>query len=310
MYENMKVVCLAGGVGGAKLAYGLAQLLPPENYTIIGNTGDDFVHMGLTICPDLDTVMYTLAELADQERGWGLAGETWTTIERVKELGGPAWFNLGDRDMATHLTRTHMLANGASLTEVTAHLCQQVGLEMRLLPMSDSPVPTLIDSDEGVLDFQQWFVEKRWQPKVNAVLLPDEARATPQVVAAINEADVVLIAPSNPFVSVDPILNCYPVRSLLTDTKNVVIGVTPIIGVKAVRGPAAKMMSDWRMGASASSVADYYGDLLSAFIYDIGDSNVPSGMDKTGMDTLMVSREDRIHFAEKVLQFAHYELGV
>ena len=309
MNENLKVVCLAGGVGGAKLADGLAQILPPENYTIIGNTGDDFVHLGLTVCPDLDTVMYTLSNLASKERGWGLEGETWTTIGRVKELGGPSWFNLGDLDLATHLTRSHMLANGATLTDATAHLCEQVGIKACLLPMSDQSVPTLIETDEGVLGFQEWFVQKRWQPTVKNVCLPDNARATPQVVAALNKADVVLIAPSNPFVSVDPILNCYPLRPILEDTKNVVIAISPIIGTKAVKGPAAKMMNDWGMGASATAVAQYYGDLLSGFVYDVHDSNAPAGWGMIGMDTLMVTRDDRIRLAESVLQFAERQLN-
>ncbi|HFC12153.1 MAG TPA: 2-phospho-L-lactate transferase [Anaerolineae bacterium] len=301
---------MAGGVGGAKLADGLARVLPPENLTIIGNTGDDFVHLGLTICPDLDTVMYTLSDLASKQRGWGLEGETWRTLERVKELGGPDWFNLGDLDLATHLIRSHMLANGATLTEATAHLCQHVGIKTTLLPMCDAPVPTLVETEQGTLGFQEWFVKAGWQPQVNKVLLPDSARATAAVVAALNSADIILLAPSNPFVSIDPILNCYPIRPMIADTKNVVIAVSPIIAGDAVKGPSAEMMRHWGMPVSAQAIAEYYTDLLTGFVYDNRDADVPQlgDLPLATCDTLMKSAEDRIRVAQFVLQFAQ-ELG-
>lgn len=300
------IVCLAGGVGGAKLADGLARILAPENFTIIGNTGDDFVHLGLTVSPDLDTVMYTLSDLASKERGWGLEGETWRTMARVKELGGPAWFNLGDIDLATHLTRSHMLASGATLTEVTAHLCKAVGIEARLLPMSDEYVPTLVETDEGLLGFQEWFVRERWQPRVRRVVLPQDAQATPQVVDALRNADVIVIAPSNPFVSVDPILNCFPIRPILTETAAPVIAVSPIIAGDAVKGPSAKMMREWNMTVSAQTAAEFYGRILDGFVYDSRDvirPNLPE-LPMIQADTLMKTADDRKRVAEVVLQFA------
>ena len=311
MSNKPNVVCLVGGVGGAKLAFGLAQIVPAENLTLIGNTGDDFVHLGLTVCPDLDTVMYTLADLASRERGWGLEGETWRGIERVKELGGPAWFNLGDLDLATHMTRTHMLSEGATLTEVTAHLFKHVGLETRMLPMCDTLVPTMIETPDGMLGFQQWFVREQWQPVVKRVVLPDEARATPQVVTALREADIVIIAPSNPFVSVDPILNSYPVRPILQDTKNVVIALSPFVGDDAVKGPSAKMMRDWDMPVTAQRVAEFYGDMISGFVYDERDAHAPAldGVETMATDSLMLTDEDRVRVAEVVLQFAEQQLA-
>ncbi len=309
---TQNIVCLAGGVGGAKLADGLARILPAANYTIIGNTGDDFVHLGLTVCPDLDTVMYTLSELASKERGWGLEGETWGTMARVKELGGPDWFNLGDLDLATHLTRSHMLANGATLTEVTDHLCKAVGIQARLLPMSDAHVPTLVDTDKGVLGFQEWFVRERWQPRVQRVVLPNYAQATPQVVEALRDADIILFAPSNPFVSIDPILNCSPIRPILADTCAPIIAVSPIIAGDAVKGPSAKMMREWNLEVSAQAVAEFYGDILSGFVYDERDKQPPDlpTMSLLSADTLMKTADDRIRVAQVVLQFAQQQLEI
>ena len=238
-----RVVCLAGGVGGAKLADGLARILPPENLTVIVNTGDDFRHFGLTICPDLDTVMYTLGEVANPETGWGRAGESRRAIDEVGRLGGPDWFSLGDLDLATHLTRTHWLDSGETLTAVTRRLCSGFGIRHAVLPMTDQPAPTLIETETGeVLPFQRWFVRERWQPAVRRVVLPEDVRATQAVVRALESADVVVIAPSNPFVSIDPILNVYPIRALIEDVPQAVVAVSPIVAGRAVKGPAAKMM--------------------------------------------------------------------
>lgn len=303
----MKVVCLAGGVGGAKLAAGLAQLVPPTDLTIIGNTGDDFHHLGLLVCPDLDTVMYTLADVANVETGWGLAGESWRTIEQVGRLGGPDWFRLGDLDLATHLTRTHLRAEGQSLTAVTRHLCRYFQVQPELLPMSDQPAPTMIVTQDGrILPFQTWFVQERWQPAVAAVRLPDDVRATPQVVHRLEQADLVIIAPSNPFVSVDPILNVYPIRAMIEDIPQAVVAVSPIIGGQAVKGPAAKMMAEMGLDASATAVAGYYGDLLDGFIYDNQDAGKVDGLDLPTLclDTMMKTAADRQRVAGDVLAFA------
>lgn len=309
----MKVVCLAGGVGGAKLADGLAQLLPPEDLTIIGNTGDDFYHLGLLICPDLDTVMYTLAGVANVETGWGLAGESWRTIEQVGQLGGPDWFRLGDLDLATHLTRAHLLNQGQSLTAVTRHLCRHFHVQPELLPMSDRPAPTMIVTQDGrILPFQTWFVQERWQPAVAAIQLPEDVRATPQVMKRLEQADLVIIAPSNPFVSVDPILHAYPIRAMLEDIPQAVVAVSPIMGGQAVKGPAAKMMGEMGLAVSATAVAQHYGKLLDGFVYDAQDAGELDGADlpTLSIDTLMKTPVDRQRVAGDVLAFAQRLAGL
>lgn len=299
------VVLLAGGVGGAKLADGFAQLLPPENLTIVVNTGDDFRHLGLTICPDLDTVTYTLAGEANPETGWGRAAETWRTIEEVGRLGGPQWFRLGDLDLATHLTRTHLLDQGQTLTEVTAFLCHRLGIGPAVLPMCDEPAPTLIETAEGILPFQTWFVEKQWQPAVEAVQLPEDVRATPRVMAALEKADWVVLAPSNPFVSIDPILNVYPIRSMIMDLPEAVIAVSPIIQGAAVKGPAAKMMREMGLSVDAQTVADHYGDLIDVFVYDTADQGrvEAGGRELYATDTMMRDQADRRRLAQEIVDY-------
>ncbi len=304
--DSLKIVLLVGGVGGAKLADGFARLVKPENLTIIVNTGDDFSHMGLHISPDVDTVMYTLAGVANPETGWGRAAESWRTMAEVGRLGGPDWFRLGDLDLATHLTRTHLLANGRTLTEAIQHLCGRFGVSIPILPMSNQPAPTMIETDEGLLSFQSWFVERRWQPAVRKVQLPEDVRATPQVAAALEEADFVTIAPSNPFVSIDPILNVYPIREMITDLPEMVLAVSPIIGGQAVKGPAAKMMAELGMEVSAKGVADYYGDLIDLFVYDERDETLKKGSQPafTQMNTLMQNENDRLELSANLLENA------
>ena len=305
-FENRKVVCLAGGVGGAKLADGLAQILPPENLTIIVNTGDDFQHLGLTICPDLDTVMYTLGRAANQETGWGRAGESWRTIEEVKRLGGPRWFSLGDLDLATHLLRADGLARGETLTAVTRNLCQHFNIQPTILPMSDQPAPTLIVTNDTVYPFQNWFVKERWQPPVKAVQLPEDVRATAAVVNALDQVDYVIIAPSNPFVSIDPILNVYPIRAMVIDLPRAVVAVSPIVGGQALKGPAAKMMVEMGLPVSATAVATYYGELIDKFVYDQQDDDLTTELDMPVLrtQTIMQTAADRAQLAAEVLIFA------
>ncbi len=301
---DYRIVCLAGGVGGAKLAAGLAQIVPPQNLTIIVNTGDDFQHVGLTVCPDLDTVMYTLAGVANPETGWGRAGESWRTMQTVTQLGGPDWFRLGDLDLATHLTRAQLLGEGQTLTAVTRHLCTHLHIQPVILPMSDQPAPTMIESDDGrILPFQTWFVRERWQPSVRQIILPADVKATHAVVRALETADIVIIAPSNPFVSIDPILNVYPIRALLEDMPQVVTAVSPIIGGQAVKGPAAKMMQEMGMEVSATAVAAYYGDLVDLFIYDRQDEGtfVGAGGTAVALDTMMLDGDGRLRVAQDVL---------
>ncbi|MCB8987356.1 MAG: 2-phospho-L-lactate transferase [Ardenticatenaceae bacterium] len=303
---DLNIVCLAGGVGGAKLAHGLAQIVPPERLTIIVNTGDDFQHLGLTICPDLDTVMYALAGCANAETGWGRAGESFRAMEEVRRLGGPDWFRLGDLDLATHLTRSHLLAQGQTLTAVTRHLCRQLGIQPDVLPMSNQPAPTFIQSGTQQLPFQTWFVAERWQPPVDAVVLPDMVQATAQVAQKLEKADVVVLAPSNPFVSLDPILNVYPIREMVMDLPQAVVAVSPIVGGQAVKGPAAKMMQERGLPVSATAVRDYFGDLLDGFVYDVQDAgaeNPPAGLTLC-VDTMMHNDADRRRLAQDVLSLA------
>lgn len=305
-FDNYNVVCLAGGVGGAKLAAGLAAVLPPTQLTIIGNTGDDFTHCGLQICPDLDTVMYTLAGVANNETGWGRADESWQVMESVKVMGGPAWFNLGDLDLGIHLTRTHLLQQGQTLTAVTAHLCTQLGVKQRLLPMSNKPAPTLIETAAGVMGFQEWFVQQRWQPAVQHIHLPDEARATMPAIQALEKADIVVIAPSNPFVSIDPILNAYPLKQVLADMPRAVVAVSPIIGGEAVKGPAAQLMAQFGLEVSAAGVARYYNELIDGFVCEAEDAAAvqENELPVLGTQTLMQTAGDREHLAREVLNFA------
>ncbi|MCP4360290.1 MAG: 2-phospho-L-lactate transferase [Chloroflexi bacterium] len=311
LISNLKIVCLAGGVGGAKLADGLAQIVPPENLTIVVNTGDDFQHLGLTVCPDLDTVMYRLAGVANPETGWGRASESWRTMEVVTALGGPDWFRLGDLDLGTHLTRLHLLQAGESLTAVTQHLCQQFNIWAAILPMSDQPAPTMIESHDKIYPFQTWFVQERWQPPVKNIILPDNVKASHAVGETLESADVVLLAPSNPFVSIDPILNVYPIREMMMDLPRMVAAVSPIINGRAVKGPAAKMMSEMGLAVSAAAVAAYYGNLIDLFIYDQQDEVAwdYEGVTAVPLDTMMTDRNSRRRLAAELLAEIEKLLG-
>ncbi len=305
--NNYNVVLLAGGVGGAKLADGLAQILPADRLTIIVNTGDDFEHLGLTVCPDLDTVLYRLAGVANDETGWGRAGESWRTMENLAALDGPNWFNLGDVDLATHLLRTHLLREGMSLTAVTQHLSQKLGVDTAVLPMSNQPAPTKIRSGDTVYPFQEWFVKERWQPCVDEVILPEDVRAPAPVSLALEAADIVIFAPSNPFVSIAPILNVYPIRPMIMDLPRIVLAVSPIVGGDAVKGPAAKMMREMGLDVSATAVADTYGELIDGFVYDIQDQGAldNSELETLCVDTMMYNAEDRRRLGKDVLTFAN-----
>lgn len=302
----LNIVCLAGGVGGAKLAEGLAQIVAPEKLTVIVNTGDDFTHLGLTICPDLDTVLYTLGHVANSETGWGREGETWQVLDEIAQLNGPDWFRLGDKDLALHLTRAHFLSEGQSLTAVTQHLRHALNIKPEILPMTDQPAPTHIQTDDELLPFQTWFVQKKWQPAVRQVVLPEDVRASARLIQCLEKADLILIAPSNPFVSIDPILNVYPIREMVMDLPQATIVVSPIIGDSAIKGPAAKMMKELGLEVSATAVAHYYGDLIDGFVYDSSEQN-PAELTGTAVlstNTLMKNSEDRRRVAQDVLNFA------
>lgn len=306
------VVALVGGVGGAKLAAGLVQILPPEQLTIVVNTGDDFWHYGLRICPDLDTVMYTLGGLVDPVNGWGVAGDTTALLDALKRYGEDAWFRLGDQDVATHLLRSEALRNGERLTEVTRQLTNKLGILHPLLPMTDAPVETMIDTVEyGELPFQTYFVRYRWQPTMKALRYAgaDHAEASPEVIAALENADAILIAPSNPWLSLAPMLAVKPVRELLLEKNVPRVAVSPIVAGTAIKGPAAKLMAELGYDVSPRSVADFYGDLISGFVYDIQDSNLKISGKKTFMtDTIMRDQADRERLAGQILDWITAEV--
>lgn len=299
----MNVVVLSGGVGGARLVDGLARALPGGALVAIVNTGDDFVHLGLHVSPDVDTVMYTLAGLAHEERGWGLAQETFAAIGMVKRFGGPDWFALGDRDLATHLLRTEALRAGDSLSTITARLCKALGIEQVVLPMSDAPVRTMIETvEEGTLPFQHWFVRRRAEPRVRAVRFDGARTAAPQVVDAIDRCAFVVIGPSNPYVSIDPILALDGVRQALA--RKAVFAVSPIVGGAAIKGPLATMIADLTgEDASAGAVARHYRGLLRGMIVERGDEGTVESVPVLGTSTVMRSREDRLRLAREVLAF-------
>jgi LPPG:FO 2-phospho-L-lactate transferase len=305
-----KVVALAGGVGGAKLAWGLAQLLDSEELAVIVNTGDDFIHLGLSISPDIDTVCYTLANLANPVTGWGRIDETWNTLRELKQLGGPDWFSLGDQDIALHLLRTDLLQGGKSLTEVTQIVGERLGITHRVFPMSDSPVHTIVTTQEmGDLPFQEYFVKFQCQPKMRSVRFEgiEQARLSEQASRRLEECDWVIFCPSNPWVSISPILSVPGVKEIM-ETKRV-IAVSPIIGGQTVKGPAAKMYQEMGITPSALAVAEHYGALLDGFILDSFDKDQASLIDQCGIiplvtNTLMSDNQSRIELAKSILSFA------
>ncbi|HLD93463.1 MAG TPA: 2-phospho-L-lactate transferase [Anaerolineales bacterium] len=304
----MKIVALAGGVGGAKMAEGLAHVLPAIDLTVVVNTGDDFEHFGLTICPDLDTVCYTLAGLANLETGWGRADESQNALREAALLGGPTWFSLGDRDLGTHLERTRRLNAGDSLSAITADFCRAWGIEARVLPMSDQPARTIVDTDQGELPFQEYFVAHACEPRVRGFRFAgvEQAKPAPGVLDEIATADLAVICPSNPWVSVAPILAVPGIREAIAE--KVVLAVSPIIGGKAVKGPAAKMFSELGIEPSALAVAQYYKDLLRGFVFDEVDSAHSTAIHELGImpfaaATIMQDRADRARLAGQVIDF-------
>lgn len=297
------VVALSGGVGGARFAYGLYHVLEPDALTVIVNTGDDFEHWGLAISPDLDTVMYTLAGLSDDERGWGLRNETFQALEAMRRFGREDWFALGDRDLATHLVRTEALAGGMTLSDVTDRLRTAVGVTAKILPMSDEPCRTMIETNShGTLPFQQWFVKHR-TPSVRRIRFDGDPKPAPGVLAAIETADLVVIGPSNPYVSIDPVLSRSGVRSALE--KRTVVAVSPIVRGGAVKGPLADMIRSLKGEApSAASVARHYGSLLTGYVVEHGDEQDIQGPRVQACDTIMGTRDGRVRLATEVLAFA------
>lgn len=307
----MKIVALAGGVGGAKLAHGLAQILQPEDLTIIVNTGDDFEHYGLYICPDLDTVCYTLAGLANPETGWGRMDETWNAFKNFSKLGGPNWFRLGDQDLGTHLERTRRLKAGDLLSQITRDFCKVWGIQHAILPMSDQPVRTIVETEEGDLAFQEYFVHRRCEPRVKGFGFDgaDKAKPAPGAHEAIQSSDAIIICPSNPWVSIDPILKVFsPLLSGEGSGVRSVTAISPIIGGQTVKGPAAKMYRELGIEPSAFAVANHYRGLATGFVLDRIDAQLIESVRGLNMqtlvtNTLMNSHEDRRRLAHEVLDF-------
>jgi LPPG:FO 2-phospho-L-lactate transferase len=306
----VSIVALTGGIGGAKLALGLQRVLPPESLALVVNTGDDFVHLGLHISPDVDTVIYTLAGLVNTELGWGRAQETWTFMQVLGELGGETWFRLGDGDLAMHVERTRRLAAGESLSAVTADVARRVGLRVAVLPATDDPVRTRVRTTEGELDFQRYFVAERCAPAVVSLDYVDAgtAQPSPAVLGALRGAalEAVIVCPSNPWLSIAPILAVPGLRAALEDCRAPVIAVSPLVGGKAVKGPTAKIMAELGLPVSAATVAHYYDDLLDGFVLDERDAAQAAhiAVPVRIADTLMNDLSDRERLARVVLDFA------
>lgn len=303
-----KIVALAGGVGGAKLVHGLSQCLTPEQLVTIVNIGDDFNHLGLRICPDLDTVCYTLAGKANLATGWGRAGETWNALESLGEIGGPTWFRLGDLDLGTHLERTRRLRSGEPLSKITKDFCCSWEVEFTVLPASDDNVPTWVYTEEGELPFQEYFVRRQCLPKVSGFRFADveAAKPAPGVLEALGDARLVIICPSNPWVSIGPILEIPGIQEAVAC--RTVIAVSPIIGGEAVKGPAAKMYKELGIQPSAQAVAQQYGSLLTGYVIDLVDKGQEEALRHAGLevltvDTLMKTNADRHRLAKQVLDF-------
>jgi LPPG:FO 2-phospho-L-lactate transferase len=294
------ILALAGGVGGARLASGLALAVEPGGLTIAVNVGDDFEHLGLSISPDLDTVMYTLAGLHNRETGWGRADETWRFMESLEALGGETWFRLGDRDLAVHVERTRRLHLGETLSSITADFCERLGIRQRVLPVTDAPLRTRVRVEGGELAFQEYFVRLKCAPAVTGFRFDGAQAAAPgAALAAILESDAlegVVICPSNPWLSVAPILAIEPIRALLTSHRVPVVAVSPIVAGSAVKGPAAKIMGELGVEISASGVANHYGSLVDGWLIDRRDAALAPGLRESGFhvaiaDTLMDSPE-------------------
>jgi len=305
-----RVVALSGGIGGAKLALGLYGVLPPDALMVVCNTGDDFEHLGLSISPDLDTVLYTLAGIANPETGWGRAGETWTFMQALEQLGGETWFRLGDGDLATHVERTHRLAAGESLSAISDDFGRRLGVHARVGPMCDQPVRTMVETADGVLPFQRYFVERRCEPEVTGFAFQGAgaAHATTALREALAEdsLEAVVICPSNPFISIDPILAVPGVREAIAACRAPVVAVSPIIGGRAVKGPTAKMMAELGVPAAAWAVAAHYGDLLDGFVLDGSDAEAAPaiGVPCLSASILMTDDEAKRRLAAEVLAFA------
>ncbi|MBV1869510.1 MAG: 2-phospho-L-lactate transferase [Gammaproteobacteria bacterium] len=317
-FSNASYLAISGGVGGAKLALGLSQLLD-EKLSIVANTGDDFNHFGLKVCPDLDTLMYTLANINDKKRGWGLENETWNFLEAMKALGQESWFQLGDRDLATHITRTNLLDRGMSLSEVTTKLGKQLEIKSLIFPMSDQDVTTKVCLKKGEwIPFQDYFVKQQCKPEVEAFRFDgiSQSKPSPALEACLDDPSLkgIFICPSNPFVSIDPILSIPGLIKRLKEHSAPVIAVSPIIGGQAIKGPTAKIMKEFNIPQSALSVAKHYGSLLDGYIIDNEDAHLKDqclslGVKVHATNTMMKTLADKISLASECLTFSKEVIG-
>jgi LPPG:FO 2-phospho-L-lactate transferase len=304
----VNVAVLSGGVGGARFLRGLISVVDPGNVSIVGNVADDIELLGLRVSPDLDSILYTLTGRSDETRGWGRADESWRALETVTELGGQDWFRLGDRDLGLHLVRTELLRHGAPLSEATARISQALGLQARLMPASDDPVRTFLETPAGTFPFQTWFVARGHRDEVDAVHYagaPDASPA-PGVLEALNDADVILIAPSNPYVSIGPILAIDDIRAALEERTAPSVAISPLIGGRAVKGPADRMLHRLAGGTTPAHVASCYAGLIDALVIDVADApaEVPSGVRPVVTRTLMSDLDAARHLAAAALDAA------
>ena len=308
---NVKVLALAGGTGGAKLALGFAKILPPEQLTIVVNTGDDQCFHGLHVSPDLDTIMYTLAGLVNPETGWGLDGDTFNSQGMLQKYDVDTWFNLGDRDLATHIRRTQLLKQGSTLSQVTANLCQGLGVQPAVVPMSDQPVRTVLSTNDGEMPMQTYFVRHRSEPQLKKIDYAGAETATPspKFIDALSQSDLVVLGPSNPFLSIGPILALPGVREALSESKSDQhrIAVSPIVGGAAIKGPAAKIMKELGHDVSCLGVARIYAGICDTFVVDQQDADLASDIEDLGLNvvvapTIMNNDADKMALAHRILQ--------
>ena len=307
-----RITALAGGVGGAKLVLGLSKIHPPKSMSVIVNTGDDSNFHGLYVCPDLDTVMYTLCGLSEPLTGWGIANDTRAVLNQLEVYGWPTWFALGDRDVATHICRTEMLNNGYTLSEAVALLKSRLGVDVNLFPMSDDIVQTKVTTEKGLLALEDYFVRLKTEPIVERVHFEgaDSAQMSPGFKKALQNSGLLIFCPSNPIISINPILAVQGVRTQIKNFSGLRVAVSPIIGGKAIRGPAAKMMTELGYEASSFAVAEMYQDLCDVFVIDKADEGCIELIQELGLkvictSTLMVELEDKIRLAQEILDYAN-----
>lgn len=311
--NGIRVIALSGGVGGAKLALGLYRILAPGELAVIANTGDDFEHLGLHISPDIDTLLYALSERDNRDTGWGRAAETWSFIGAIQELGAPTWFRLGDKDLAVHVFRSMRLRQGNSLSEVTRELAAAFGIAATVWPMSNQPVRTRVRTDMGWLDFQSYFVQARCAPPVRELsyLGADQARPAPEAMSVLRapSLEMICICPSNPYLSIDPILSVPDIRAWLASAGAPIVAIAPIVGGHAVKGPTAKIMNELGHESSVTSVARHYRDVIDGLVIDVADRAQAAAIEEMGVralvtETVMTTLEDRCSLARQVVAFA------